>query len=99
MGYFRKGKTHWKGFGFWHLHHFFEGIVMVLVAFYLLFNTSVSLYWVYAIAACGLWFAVDDWVQHSVQRAEIEEYGFYVSVSFLNWWPNLILKKVKSWVK
>jgi hypothetical protein len=88
--YFKQGDIHQASkFNFWEWHHFWGGLLVSIVGFWVLFNWS---FWAaLPILMIGLWVMIDDIVQHSVQWFEIEmtkkeNYpGHYRTVTYLHW--------------
>lgn len=83
-----------RGFSPVNAHHFYWGIILILVAFACLFwwnNTIAQITFIF-----GMWLIIDDWVQHSIQKHEIEKYGYYRTLSFWHWFPYVILNLFKK---
>jgi hypothetical protein len=101
--YFRDDGYHDPaGFNFWEEHHFFWGLLIQLVAFYLLMETLIDWRWCSALLGFGMWIEVDDWVQHSIQKLEIKEKGYYTTVTFWNWIFRPLYRlwaRTKNWFK
>ena len=96
MKYFKQIEPHPKDphFSFFHWHHIFTGILLSLIGFYFIFNYDV----IFGIILIlfGIWNIIDDAIQHAIQRKEINETGYYTTVSFLNWFPEMIFNKLKG---
>jgi len=79
-------------------HHFYIGLVLLLVGFYCLFRT---VEWVaISISLLGLYIALDDFYQHWRQNYEIDYrsplHRLYVSMNKPDWliWLNGLLDRV-----
>lgn len=92
--YFKKITPKITGFKAMALHHFYSGLLIAVFAFTLIFQLDVNPLKFYSIFILGLWMALDDVLQHLVQRHQIKTLGYYDVVSFWNWWPN----QIKDWI-
>ena len=98
--YCRDKKVSADHFNFWEAHHYFWGLILMLIALYLLFSLNERHWWVQTMFWMGLWWTWDDWYQHSVQKRQIEEnelkYNerFYTAHTFWNWYPYWVLRKL-----
>ena len=79
------------------MHHLYSGIALILFAFYLITTGYITLGPI--ISVVGLWFVVDDLVQHNIQMKEYEVLGAYHTLSFLNWFPRLAWRKLVTLLK
>jgi len=96
MGYFRDtGPHHAKEFSFWQVHHFYHGIIIILISFLILMETLWPLWIVVTLFVIGIWNILDDMIQHIVQKDEIKRLGHYRTVSFWHWWPYEVL----GWIR
>jgi len=93
--YFKKSKEKMTtGFSPIEAHHFYWGIILIFLAFASLFWWKENVaQWTFVV---GMWFIIDDWIQHSIQRSEIKKYGYYQTLSFWHWFPYLILDYIKK---
>ncbi len=62
------------------LHHFYWGIVAMILAWVLLWTTSTSAWVLAVLMAFGVWMVVDDMYQHWYQRQRVprKERPFYL---------------------
>ena len=79
-----------SAFRFWEVHHYFIGEFLFLLfsflGFYGIFIWSIWLVRLFGLATLiSLWVIIDDWIQHLIQRGEIEKTGEYKTVSFWHW--------------
>lgn len=84
-----------KGFTFFALHHFYWGIILMLIGFEGIFSGGIL---TYPCIFLGLWWACDDVIQHLIQGSERKHSnGYYSAVTFWHWWPyELIGRKFRS---
>ena len=92
MRYFRHGPVRTDGCDFWHRHHFFTGLGISLVGFWLVFEAS---HWCWTFFGLSLWVAGDDVAQHFRQVRQLRRYAYYDIYSFWHWWPEEILWTIK----
>jgi len=84
--YFRQGNPYGKNdFSFFQKHHFFWGIIIWLIAFFLEMTTSLSDWLLNCIMMLGVWIGYDDYFQHQRQRRELKRHGVYRTKSFWHW--------------
>ena len=92
--YFRHGSKKTK-FTWKEMHHFYTGIVLIIIGFIGLFEMW-PLWIVYTLIFFGFWNIIDDIIQHLCQRVQKELTGCYTIRSFLHWcfypkqWKNKI---------
>jgi len=100
MSYFQKREPKPASkFSFWQVHHYFTGyIAFILFGFLSFYGLFVWSKWLVSLFAFGsvisLWVIIDDWLQHYIQRGEIEKTGYYKTVSFWHWWPYWLGRKL-----
>lgn len=106
MKYFKKiDKKPASSFSVWQIHHYYTGYLAFILfgwlSFYALFYWAMWLTYLFAFGCLiSLWVIVDDWIQHFIQRKEMEftmtDYypGHYETVSFWHWWPYWLGRKL-----
>ena len=90
MSYFIKGDQRFGGFHWIELHHMYWGFISMFVGFVGIFEDW-NIFVVYGLLIAGLWMTLDDVVQHLIQRSERKKFGYYRTLSFLNWAPYKLL--------
>ena len=98
--YFQIGpsKERKGNFSVWHLHHFWTGVVIAAVGFYLIFNSFLFLSAKigFLTVMFGLYLAFDDAWQHYEQSQQIDRVGKYNIYSLMNWLPERFLNIFRS---
>jgi hypothetical protein len=92
MTYFKTGPARTEGCTFWQRHHFFTGLGISLIGFWLIFQAS---HWCWFFFALSLWVAGDDVEQHRRQIKQLKTLYYYDTYSFWHWWPEEMLSAIK----
>jgi hypothetical protein len=95
MSYFKKEEPQSPtGFNLFQGHHYYWGMILIAFGFYGIFDWRISMTIVELSLVIGFWLVIDDLIQHIIQRREIKKTGVYVTISFWNWFPRLLWRKI-----